>query len=156
MSTGAPDLDGVRTTIEATRADLAGTTAALAAKVDVKARVKATAATAASHVKDSTTGMTRRFVAVVTPKAAVPGARRRRAIASRPARAESRGTRLEAWRARRAADRDRSRLADRDRSRLADRAKAWIRERNLRRHAEQHAQRLEIGPPPTGRLGDGW
>jgi hypothetical protein len=146
VTTSAHDLDDVRTTIEETRADLAGTTAALAAKTDVKARVKAATATAATHVKDSTTGMTRRVVAVVAAKAGPSGEQRRqRAIAAKPARAESRGTRLEVWRARRA--------ADPNRPRLADRAKAWIRERKRRRRGDL---RLEAGPPATGRLGDGW
>ena len=143
MTTSAHDLDDVRTTIEATRADLAGTTAALAAKTDVKARLKAATATAATHVKDSTTGVTRRVVAVVASKAGPSG--EQRAIGARPARVEARGTRREAWRARRA--------ADPDRPRLVDRAKAWIRERKQHRRAALH---LEAGPPAPGRLGDGW
>jgi hypothetical protein len=64
--------------IDQVRADLAETTTALVAKVDVKARVKAGVATAAAHVKDSTTGVTHRVAQAVgagstrTPRTSQP------------------------------------------------------------------------------------
>lgn len=145
MTTSAHDLDEVRTTIRATRADLAGTTAALAAKSDVKARLKSSAATAAAHMKDSTSGVTRRLVHAVAPKES-----RQKAIGSRPARVESRPGRIESWRTRRAADRERRELVG-DRPKPLDRVQAWWHERKERRN-RRHGERPQL----AGRVGDGW
>ncbi|HEU5110716.1 MAG TPA: DUF3618 domain-containing protein [Micromonosporaceae bacterium] len=71
---GAPDVAALRAEIEQTRAELGETVQALAAKADVKARMKESAAHKAAQVRDSANHAVERARERPVPWLAVAGA----------------------------------------------------------------------------------